>query len=105
MTKNEIIRELTKCDSQKIKSLVIIYHNRDSCVKYAYDYEFTSHLSLESRRELTKVLLSLYKLRNYVEGLRVEYFLDDCDDDYILRYFSNFHYVESISDFIKSIKK
>lgn len=105
MTKVEIIRELTKCNPQDIKSLSIIYHNRVACVEYVYDYEFTSHLSLESRRELAKVLLSLYKLRNYVDAIRVEYFPADGDGDYIYRYFSNLYYVQSISDFIKSIKK
>lgn len=104
MTKNEIIRELCRCNPENIKSLCIIYLNRVSRVKYVYDYEFTSHLSLESRRELAKVLLSLYKLRNYVEAIRVEFFPVG-DDDTIYRYFSDSHYVMSISDFIKSIKK
>lgn len=105
MTKNEIIRELIKRNPEDIKSLSIIYHNRCACVEYVYEYEFTSHLSLEVRRELVKVLLSLYRLRNYVDAIRVEYFPADWDGDYIYRYFSNLHYVPSISDFIKTIKK
>ena len=79
MTKNEIIRELIKCNPEDIKSLSIIYHDSGSRVEYFYDYQFTSHLSLESRRELAKVLLSLYKLRNYVGAIRVEYFPDDAE--------------------------
>ena len=105
MTKNEIIRELIKCNPEDIKSLYIIYQNGRSRVRYVYDYEFTSHLSLGSRRELAKVLLSLYKLRDCVDVIRVEYFPADEDGNYICKYFSNIHYVPSISDFIKTIKK
>lgn len=106
MTKIEIISELRRCNPENIKSLSVIYFNRVSRVRYLYDYQFTSHLSLDARRELAKVLLSLYKLRDYVDVIRVEYFPSDCDDDEtIYRYFSNLDYVYSISDFIKSIKK
>ena len=68
MTKNEIIRELIKCNPDDIKSLSIIYHDSGSLVEYFYDYEITPHLSLDSRRELAKVLLSLYKLLNLASG-------------------------------------
>lgn len=105
MTKNEIIRELRRCNPENIKSLSVIYFNRVSRVRYIYDYQFTSHLSIDARRELTKVLLSLYKLRDYVQVIRVEYFPVGDDDDTIYRYFSNLDYVYSISDFIKTIKK
>lgn len=105
MTKIEIIRELRRCNPENIRSMCVFYYNRDARVRYAYDYEFTSHLSVEKRIELTKVLLSLYKLRDYVVAISVDYFPVGDDDDTIFRYFSNSRYVSSISDFIKSIKK
>lgn len=105
MTKVEIIRELTKCNPQNIKSLSIIYHNRGVNIRYPYVYEFTSHLSLEARRELAMVLLSLYKLRKYIEGIKVVYFPFDDYDECITRYVCDTHYVNTISDFIKTIKK
>lgn len=106
MTKNEIIRELRRCNPEYIKSLSVVYSNRSSLVRYFYDYQFTSHLSSDARRELTKVLLSLYKLRDYVQTIRVEYFpFCDDDDDMNSLYFSDERYVHSVSDFIKSIKK
>lgn len=103
MTKVEIIRELTKCNPQNIKSLSIIYHNRGVNVRYPYIYEF-SHSSLEARRELAMVLLSLYKLRRYVEGVKVVYFPFDDYDECVTRYFCDTRYVDSISDFVKCIK-
>lgn len=106
MTKNEIIRELSKCNPRFIKSLDVIYHNRLSKVNYVFSYEYTSHISVESSRELARVLLSLYKLRKYVQCIRVEYFpLDNENDDCISKYVSDIHYVRSISDFIESVKK
>lgn len=105
MTKIEIIRELRRCNPENIKSLSVIFLNRVSGVEYVYDYESTSYLSLDSRIELTEVLLSLYNLRNYVHAIRVIYFSFGGDDDSNYRYFSNTHYVFSVSDFIKSIKK
>ena len=101
MTKIEIIRELRRCNPENIKSMYVFYINSDSRVYYIYDYEFTSHLSLEKRREFTKVLLSLYKLRNFIETISVEYFPVGDDDDTTFRYFSNKRYVPSVSDFIK----
>lgn len=106
MTKNEIVRELTRSNPKFIKSLDVIYYNRRANVKYVYTYEFTTHLSLDARRELSMVLLSLYKLRKYVEGIRVVYFpFDDDNEECITKYASDIHYSSSISDFIKSIKK
>lgn len=105
MTKNQIIRELRRCNPENIKSMHVFYYNRDARVRYVYDYEFTTHLSLGARRELVKVLLSLYKLRDYVVAISVEYFPVGDDDDTIFRYFSDSRYVPSVSDFIKSIKK
>ena len=102
MTKNEIIRELSKCNPQLIRRLSIIYHNSVANVRYVYDYEFMALSSSESRRELAKVLLSLYKLRKYVVYLDVCYF---AQEGTIVRNFRDFRYVSSISDFIKTIKK
>lgn len=105
MTKIEIIRELRRCNPENIKKLSVIYFNRVSRVRYMYDFQFTSHLSLDARRELAKVILSLYKLREYVQVIRVEYFPVGDDDETTYRYFSDLRYVYSVSDFIKSIKK
>lgn len=106
MTKVEIIRELTRINPKLIKSLDVIYHNRLARVNYVFSYEHTSHASHEILRELACVVLSLYKLRKHVQGIRVEYFpLDDEDNDCISRYVSDVHYVLSVSDFIKTIKK
>lgn len=101
MTKNEIIRELTKCNPQNIKSLSVIYHNSAANVRYVYDYEFTSFSTLESKQELARVLLSLYKLRRYIVYLDVCYFFQDGT---IARNFRGFRYVPSVSDFIKYVK-
>lgn len=105
MTKVEIIRELTRSNPKFIKSLDVIYHNRRANVKYVYTYEFISHLSLDARRELAMVLLSLYKLRKYVECIRVVYFpFDDDNEECITKYASDIYYSSSISDFVKYIK-
>lgn len=108
MTKNEIIREVTRINPKLIKSLDVIYHNHNRLARfnYVFSYEYTSHASHEILRELARVLLSLYKLRKHVQCIRVEYFpLDDENNDCISRYASDIHYVRSVSDFIKSIKK
>lgn len=106
MTKNEIIRELTRTNPKFIKSFDVIYHNRGSKVIYVFSYDCTSHCSHEFLRELSRVVLSLYKLRKYVESVRVVYFpFDDDNEECIMRYASGIHYVDSISDFIKTIKK
>lgn len=106
MTKNEIIRELSKCNPKFIKSLDVIYHNRLAKVNYVFSYEYTTHVSHELLRELARVVLSLYKLRKYVQCIRVEYFpLDDENVECISKYASDIHYVCSVSDFIESIKK
>lgn len=99
MTKNEIIRELTKCNPQNIQRLSIIYHNDSANVRYVY--EFTSLYASTSRQELARVLLSLYKLRRYVVYLDVSYL---SQDGIIVRTFRNFRYVSSVSDFIKYVK-
>lgn len=106
MTKVEIIRELTRSNPKLIKSLDVIYHNRFAKVNYVFSYEYTSHASHEILRELACVVLSLYKLRKHVQCVRVEYFpLGDENNDCVSRYASDIHYVRSVSDFIKTIKK
>lgn len=111
MTKNEIIRELLKIKPSLIKRLAIIYHNRGANVKYIFSYEYTTFGSDESRRELSRVILSLWKLRRFVVSLGVEYFpfdVDDCGKDYgecIIRTFQSSQYAHSVVDFIKTIEK
>lgn len=111
MTKNEIIRELSKINPRFIKRLAIIYYNRTADVKYVFAYEYTAHASHELLRGLACVLLSLWKLRRFVVSINVEYFPFD-DDDYandygkcVFRSFQSSQYVLSVSDFIKTIKK
>lgn len=111
MTKNEIIRELSKNDPSRIKCLAIIYHNRTADIKYVFSYEYTTHASHELLRELARVVLSLWRLRRFVVSIVVEYFPFD-DDDYgkdygkcVFRSFQTSQYVLSVSDFIQSIKK
>lgn len=107
MTKNEIIRELTKINPSLIKRLAIVYHNRGVDVKYVFSYEYTTHASHELLRELARVVLSLWKLRIFVVSINVEYFpFDDYSKDYGKCIFRSFHsskHVLSISDFIKTI--
>ena len=109
MTKNEIIRELTRINPSLIKRLAIIYHNRGVDVKYVFSYGYTTHASHELLRELARVVLSLWKLRRFVISISVEYFpFDDYAEDYgkcVFRSFKSSQYVLSVSDFIKTIKK
>lgn len=108
MTKNEIIRELTKSNLSAIGRLFIVYHNKDSNVTYTFAYEdtLTYGATYEQRRELARVILSLYRLRRYVQFLRVVYWIRDSDKNWVERYYDSCsHYVYSISDFIKTIKK
>lgn len=107
MTKNEIIRELSKFNPCFICRLFIAYHNKKSNIRFTFTYEDTlSHSSTQAeRKELVRVLLSLYKLRHYIECLRVVYWVRTSEGDWLERYYESFNYVYSISDFIKSIKK
>lgn len=105
MTKNEIIRELRRCNPLNIQYLSVAYHNRKTDTKYVFAYEHSVSTSLESRRELCQVLLSLYKLRSYVDSIDVVYFPIG-DDDVSHRFYDSCnYYVYSISDFVKTIKK
>ena len=107
MTKNEIIRELSKFNPSLIGRLFIAYHNKKSNIRYTFTYEDTlSHISTQAeRKELVRVLLSLYKLRHHIECLRVVYLVRTSEGDWLERYYESSKYVYSISDFIKSIKK
>lgn len=107
MTKNEIIRELSKFNPSLIGRLFIVYHNKKANVRYTFTYEDTlSHISTHDEvRELARVLLSLYKLRRYVECIRVVYWVRTSESDWLERYYESSNYVYSISDFIKTIKK
>lgn len=106
MTKNEIIRELTKCDPRKIRHLCVVYHNKSTGAKYVFVYDYKSSTLLELRRELARVLLSMYKLRRHIESITASFFpLQAGSSPLDLFYDSCNHYVFSISDFIKTIKK
>lgn len=105
MTKNEIIRELVKCKPCNIQTLAIIYHNKRLGIKYPYVYEYTLHVSHESLRELARVVLSLWKLRKYVDSIAVTYF-PLCDDGKpIYRSYDSCNgFVYGISEFIECVK-
>lgn len=106
MTKNEVIRELTKCDPRNIRHLCVVYHNKSNGIKYVFAYDYKSASIVELKRELARVLLSLYKLRRYIEGITASFSpLQSCTSPLDLFYDSCNRYVFSISDFIKSIKK
>lgn len=107
MTKNEIIRELSKFNPCLIGRLFISYHNKKSNIRYTFTYEDTlSHISTQAEcKELTRVLLSLYKLRRHIECIRVVYWVRTSESDWLERYYESSNYVYSISDFIKTIKK
>ncbi len=102
MTKNEIIRELAKCNPSNIKSLYVIYHNKPN-VKFTFSYDYTPSASVDSRRELAKVILSIYKLRQYVQSILIVYFSDN--GGCLTRTYDSCVRPQSISDFIKTIKK
>lgn len=108
MTKNEIIRELSKRNPALIGRLFIVYHNRSANVRYTFTYENTfSHISTHDEvKELARVLLSLHKLRRHIECVRVVYFIRTSENDWLERYYDSCsNYVYTISDFIKTIKK
>lgn len=110
MTKNEIIRELSRFNPNLIARLFIVYHNSSANVRYTFTYEkalvHNSSHTHEEVKELARVLLSLYKLRRHVKCLRVVYLVPTSENDWLERcYDSCSNYVHSISDFIKTIKK
>lgn len=106
MTKVEIIRELTKCDPRDIRSLCVVYYNKSTNTKYFFDYDYKSAAtSLELKRELSRVLLSMYKLRRYIDSISASFFpLPVGSSPLDLFYSSCNDYVFGISDFIKTIK-
>lgn len=104
--KYDIIRELRRCNPENIKSLNIIYYNSSSHVRYCYYYQYTSHVAIEVKRELTRVLLSLWKLRDYVEGISVDYFpFSDDDSECVNRWYNEINFALNVFDFIKTTKK
>lgn len=104
MTKNEIIRELSKCNPSRVRSLFVVYHNPRTDTKYVFSYDWVPFPSLSVRRELAKVVLSVYKLRKYIRLISVRYF-SSADGECVDRFYSSDYNVLTISDFIKSIKK
>ena len=107
MTKNEIIRELSRCNLSRVRTLFVVYHNPVTHVRYSFSYENEPSLGLvplSVRRELAKVVLSAYKLRKYIKVISVAYF-SSANDESCIRYYSDYCLVPTISDFIKSIKK
>ena len=107
MTKNEIIRELSKCNPCRIRSLFVVYYNPTTRVMYSFSYENDPSLGLVPlaiQRELAKVVLSAYRLRKYIKVISVAYFFSASGESCI-RHHSDYCLVPSISDFIKSIKK
>lgn len=106
MTKNEIIRELRNCRVDFIERLFIVYHNGSTPCKYVFEYENTLNniSTYDERRELARVLLSIYRLRRYVDHLHLVY--SDCNGNAFEHIYDSVgHYVFSVSDFIKTIKK
>lgn len=112
MTKNEVIRELSKCESRYVRRLTIVYHNQLSSVVYTFGYENSPYYeaSDDEKKELVRVLISLYKMRHYISDIHAVYYVRNSDGYFVKRVF-NFtsenclQYVYRISDFIKTIKK
>lgn len=107
MTKNEIIRELSKCDLSCVRTLFVVYHNPVTHVRYSFSYEYDHSLALPPlsvRREMARVVLSAYKLRKYIKVISVVYF-SSANGESCIRYYSDYCFVPTISDFVKSIKK
>lgn len=107
MTKNEIIRELSKCESRYVRRLTIVYHNVDSNVIYTFCYENSPHYKASDaeKSELSRVLMSLYKMRGYIKDIHAVYYTRD-SDGYFTKRIGHYtsadclQYVFSISDFI-----
>lgn len=107
MTKNEIIRELSECNLSHVRTLFVVYHNPIAHVRYSFSYGNDPSLGLAPlsvRRELTKVVLSAYKLRKYIKVISVAYF-SSANGESCIRFYSDYRFVPTISDFINSIKK
>lgn len=105
MTKNEIIRELVKSNLNSILCLCVVYHNTSTNTSYVYSYNNSSFDNAKLRRELSRVILSLYMLRKYIIGIRVVYYGPTLESDFVNRFYDSSNYVYSVSDFIKTIKK
>lgn len=107
MTKNEIIRELSKCESRYVRRLTIVYHNFNSNVVYTFCYENSPHYKASDAEkiELVRVLKSLYNMRGYIKDIHTVYYTRD-SDGYFMKRIEHYtsadclQYVFSISDFI-----
>lgn len=107
MTKNEIIRELSKCESRYVRRLTIVYHNSNSNVVYTFCYENSPHYKASDAEkiELVRVLKSLYNMRGYIKDIHTVYYTRDFDG-YFMKRIEHYtsadclQYVFSISDFI-----
>lgn len=107
MTKNEIIRELMKCNPLHVRRLTIVYHNRNRNVVYTFAYENSPcyKASDGEKSELVRVLMSLYNMRGYIKDMHAVYYTRNSDGYFVKRiehYTSAdcLQYVYQISDFI-----
>lgn len=96
MTKKQIITLLSSLKPSAVKDLHIVYHNTHEFFSSLYDFRSNSF----QPNELTKVLLSSYKLRACIKYVRVCYV--DADgmmhsDEYIS---DDFRCTYNITDFM-----
>lgn len=96
MTKKQIITLLSNLKPSSVKDLHVVYHNDHETFQSLYDFRSNSF----QPNELTKVLLSSYKLRACIKYVRVVY-LDASNlmhfDEYVD---DDFKYTCNISDFL-----
>ena len=105
MTKNEIISELLSMDARSIASLSILFYNRATCDRYVFNYNCSKDVSFDDCFELFSVMKVLNDLRDCVISVNVVYNTHDYVDGPVRRFWSCYKYKNTISDFIKSIKK
>lgn len=105
MTKNEIIRELCAMNARSIESLSILFYNRSTCDRYVFNYNRSNNVSFDACFELFSVMKVLNDLRDFVISINVVYYTRDFVDGPVRRFWSSYNYKNTISDFIKSIKK
>lgn len=105
MTKNEIIRELCSMNARSIESVSIIYYNRVTCDRYIFNYNRKPDVSFDDCFELFSVIKTLNYLRDYVVSIDVVYYTRNFVDGPVRRFWSSYNYKNTISDFIKSVKK
>ena len=105
MTKNEIIRELCAMNARSIESLSILFYNRATCDRYVFNYNRSKDVSFDDCFELFSVMKTLNDLLDYVISINVVYYTRDFVDGPVRRFWSSYNYKNTVSDFIKSIKK